>query len=201
MANYIKKSNEAYERNPWENNLALTMKTGNKIRHISKGNSIVDIDTGEVLDETSSMVTRELIDREEFIKIFELGLTGMFDLSLTARDMFKLVLKIYLEQKMEGKRVYLSDRSIKDGGYLKSRTTKRNALNQLIQAGFIARVTEEPNWYWINPQMFYKGNRMTIIKDYAVIGTSEGDRLTRVIEGKEDTRNKEIKEEQQELPL
>jgi len=52
-----------------------------------------------------------------------------------------------------------------------------NALNQLLEKGFLARVTEEKNLFWVNPNMFFKGDRMRMIQEYAIEGTASGDQM------------------------
>lgn len=44
-------------------------------------------------------------------------------------------------------------------------------MNELMKKRFIAKVERQFGWYWINPNMFFKGDRMVLMQDIAVKGT------------------------------
>lgn len=195
MSKYVTRVNESFESNPWVDSLATTIKKGNQITAMGRSSRVVDSATGEVSDSEIAMVSKKVVDKEEFIKIFEGGISNIFDLTKSARDLFRAVLQMYLNQKMAGEKIYVSDVTLKEVGYAKARSTKNNALNQLLKAGFIAKIKGEQNWYWVNPNMFYKGNRITLINQLAVEGTAEGEQL------KEEQADLEAKSQQTQLPF
>lgn len=179
---YVTKASDEFRTNPWIQDLSMTIVKGNQITAMGKSKRVIDATTGEVLDTEIAMVSKKVVDKEEFVKLFEGGISNIFELSKTAQDMFRAVLSIYLDSKMLADRVYVSEMTLKDVGYERSKATRTNALNQLLNKGFIARVKGELNWYWVNPNMFYKGNRITLVEQYAIAGTSEGDEMKLEIE-------------------
>ena len=46
-----------------------------------------------------------------------------------------------------------------------SKASYYNAMRELIQKGFIAESTN-PNLYWINPALFFNGDRVRFVKEY-----------------------------------
>jgi len=181
---------------PWVNELAATIVTGNKLQTVSaKGYDIIDHSTGELSNLQAIQATRRVIDKTEFVKVYSSGIVAMFDLSKSAQDMFKVIMTMYLDQKHKPDSLFINEDSLADYGYKKSRTTRTGALNQLIASQFVAPHAKRKGIYFINPNMFYKGDRMTIVNEYAVAGTSAGAAL------KEDIAKVEREENQIGLPF
>ncbi|MEA1990566.1 MAG: hypothetical protein U9N57_15340 [Pseudomonadota bacterium] len=176
---YIKREVPAQSQNPWADNLALTMKKGEKITAIGKNHAMVDVRTGEVMEQEIAMVSKKLVDREEFVKLFEGGISNIFDLPKGPKDLFRAILKVYLEQKMTPEQVYFNLDSLMDFGYERKKMTYLQSLNILVNKGFLAEVANRPGWFWVNPSMFFKGDRIRIVQDYAVAGTVSGDKLVK----------------------
>ena len=177
QSGYVKKPDEAFDENPWRRDLAYTMKRGSKIVSMGRSKKLIDINTGEVQDQDVAMVTKRVVDQDEFIKIFEGGISHLFSLSKTAQELFQVVLTIYLDGKFSGERIYLSPKSLSDAGYTRTRATMTNGLNQLLEKRFLARVKDEKHLFWVNPNMFFKGDRMRLIQDFAIEGTPAAKQL------------------------
>ena len=170
-----------YESNPWVRDLSLTIKTKNKITAIGRNMIVANSETGEIVDEHIALVNKKLVDREEFVKIFGGAISGMFDLTKTAQEMFKVVLEIYIAQDFMPDRIYLSENMLKQHGYAKTKTTRQNAINQLLEKRFLALMANEPNWYWVNPNMIFKGDRLTLVQEFAVKGTPSAAQLEKEV--------------------
>jgi len=170
---YIKKLVEPSHKNPWALELADTMQTRNSTVAVGRANAVMDTLTGELTEKIAVVAIKKKVDRAEFIKVFEGGISHIFDLNKSAKDLFQAILKIYLDQKMRGEQVYLSPALFKEAGYAKTKQTRTQALNTLLNLGFLREVEEMPHQFWVNPNMFYKGNRLQIFQDYAVEGTPE----------------------------
>jgi len=179
---YVTRKSEAYKVNPWSGDLAATIATKNKITGIGKADALINLETGEISSSASIAMTKlQTVDKQEFVKIFEGGISSIFELSKAARDLFQSMLQIYIDQKFQADRVYLSTAALTDVGYTRSRVTKNNALNQLLDLDFIAQVKDDKAWFWINPSMFFKGDRMRLVREFAVSGTADGDALQKKI--------------------
>jgi len=183
---YVTRKNESYKVNPWSGDLAATIATKNKITGIGKANALINLETGEISSSASIAMTKlQTVDKQEFVKIFEGGISSIFELSKAARDLFQSMLQIYIDQKFQADRVYLSTAALEDVGYTRSRVTKNNALNQLLDLDFIAQVKNDKAWFWVNPSMFFKGDRMVMVREFAVNGTADGDALGKKIKSLE----------------
>lgn len=177
-SNYVKRDKPAYRENPFISELVTSSISKNKYSTVSaSARKIVDESTGELTDMDAVQVTRQAVERNEFVKIFATGITSMFSLSKASQDVFKLILSIYLEQKNTPLQIYVNEDVLSEMGYKRKKATRIKAFNELINLNFIAQVASRPNLYWINPNMFYKGNRLTVINQYALKGTPEGDKL------------------------
>ncbi len=189
---YIKRESKASKSNPWAQSLSQVIKRGNKLTGVGKVQNMVDTRTGEITTDTVAMFSRKVIDRTEFVKIFEGGISNLFDLNKSAKDLFRAVLTIYLEQKNSAERVYLHQAVLEEVGYKRSRQTYIQALNTLLNKEFLASVEGQPNMYWMNPNFFYKGDRMTIVQDYAIKGTKSGDDMSKEMK-KLESESKQMK--------
>jgi len=156
---YVKREIEAQSKNPWADDLAITLKSKEKITAIGKSSSVVDTRTGEVLENTVAMVSKKLVDKEEFVKIFEGGIFHIFGLKKSSKDLFQMILRLYLRQAMTPEMVYF------------------NLKMELINKGFLAEVKNRSGWFWVNPNMFFKGDRLKIIQDVAIRGTASAEKI------------------------
>jgi len=169
--------------NPWMQELSTTITKGRKFKSVSAhGQQVIDVATGELTGIDAVQVTREVVDKDTFVKIFAGGISAMFDLNKAAQDLFKAVLKIYAAQTNQPLQIYINEASLEEVGYTRAKATRIRAINELINSEFIAEVKGMPNMFWTNPNIFYKGNRMTAIKQYAIKGTAEGDAMQHQIE-------------------
>jgi hypothetical protein len=169
--------------NPWMQELSTTITKGRKFKSVSAhGQQVIDVATGELTGIDAVQVTREVVDKDTFVKIFAGGISAMFDLNKAAQDLFKAVLKIYAAQTNQPLQIYINEASLEEVGYTRAKATRIRAINELINSEFIAEVKGMPNMFWTNPNIFYKGNRMTAIKQYAIKGTAEGDAMQHQID-------------------
>jgi hypothetical protein len=113
----------------------------------------------------------EIIEKDdaEFVKVFADGVKAAFGLSRTAYKVFQLVLVKYQEEPMVGgyaDSVYLAwfdgGLSGKDVGM--SDRTFQTGLRELLSKNFLA--PRLPNVFWVNPSLFFKGNRVLFVKEY-----------------------------------
>jgi len=155
-----------------------SMKVKNKtIGRVSEGEGIgsfvtqrtglVDKQTGEILpDAAIIMNVRKRVDAEHFIKIYSSGLTAIFDLSTTAQKVLRAMLIIYNEESM-GDELYITHPLAKSqAGYPHQKAAWRSGLNELLFREFLMPSTRGGGWYWLNPVLFYRGDRMVIVNDY-----------------------------------
>lgn len=115
------------------------------------------------------IVKEEELDDLHFVKVFTAGIRAAFDLTLTGSRVFQAILDVYQKEPMSGgfaDSIYLH---FFDGGLsgikigLSDRTFRRG-LVELLERGFIYPRGE--SLYWVNPNLFFRGNRATFISSY-----------------------------------
>lgn len=134
----------------------------------SGARDLVDVETGE-LSGVSAIYTIEERDDAGFVKVFADGVKLAFGLTGTAARVFQVVLAIYESTPMRGGYVDSIYLAWFDGGLAgrdvgMSDRTFHNGLKELLQKGFL--YPKAPNLYWVNPALFFKGDRVAFVKEY-----------------------------------
>ena len=172
---YVSKEHVIASReNPWAGDLAHTIKKGGRVSAFATthSHSLVDTNTGELSSDMAVIGVRKVVDKEEFIKFFGAGIDEVFELAKGAKDLFRIILKAYLDAKHQPDQLYISYVVVVDDyGYDKTRTTYNNSLNELCIKGFLAPVESRDGLFWVNPNLFYKGDRIRLVKDYVLKGS------------------------------
>lgn len=203
MTKMTKKSSDYYvskkdltptKINPWSRELVHTMKKGAKITGFAAArHDIVNSETGEVVGDVGAVVgTRKIVDKEEFVKFFGAGLVEAFSLSKGAQDVFKTILHAYLEANtLIGRpdQIYITHEVAKeDLGYSRSKTTFTSGINELCLKEFMNPVDGRDGFYWLNPNLFYKGDRMRIVREFVLDG-SESHQQIKALENQPEKEN------------
>lgn len=141
---------------------------GDKAGWITKNMGLVNRETGEVLDDQVCITLRQKIDAESFIKFYGNGLAAVFNLSKRAQEVLSYLLKSYNEEDLSGTNdlVYFSFTEAERQGYNRQRQTWRSAMNELIYQEFMVPATKGTDWFWINPTLFYRGDRLVIVNQF-----------------------------------
>jgi len=136
----------------------------------ARSKDLVDPLTGEITAVTTVHIVEDR-DDAEFVKVFSDGVKAAFNLSRTAHRVFQAVLDEYQNTPMTkgyADSIYLH---FFDGG-LSGRSitppmsdkTFQRGLKELLDKDFLA--PKSPNLYWVNPALFFKGDRVAFIKEY-----------------------------------
>lgn len=139
-----------------------------RVRSGLKSKELIDGDTGE-LQATSVIHLVEEKDDEHFVKIFAAGVAASYELKRTASRVFQAILHEYEKAPMTGgyaDTVYLAwfDNGLSGQDIGMSEKTFQRGLKELLELKFIA--PRSPNQYWVNPTLFFKGDRAVFIKEY-----------------------------------
>lgn len=144
------------------------------VRAIGTG-SMVDTITGEIVAGTA-IVVRKKVDDEHFVKVFAEGVKASFDLSPSGFKVFQIVLKAAQTGAFGADSIYLYFmNAVQDPDFPISQPTFHRGLKELIEKRFVAASTQ-PNIYWINPHLFFKGDRVAFVTEY--IRRPKGERST-----------------------
>lgn len=138
------------------------------VRTRSTPSDLLDPETGEVTAATM-IHTVETVDEEHFVKVFVEGTRLAFDLSRTASRTFQAILEAYQKEKMSGGYVesvqlYWFGDGLNGEAVNMSEKTFQRGLKELIQKNFLS--PKIPNVFWVNPNLFFRGNRVAFMKEY-----------------------------------
>jgi len=129
---------------------------------------LVDGQSGELV---AASVIHQIQDKDsdEFVKVFAAGIAAAYELGRTAQRVFQSVLHEYERTPMHGgfaDSVYLAwfDDGLCGRSIGMSEKTFNRGLRELLDKGFIAART--PGVYWVNPSLFFKGDRVMFVKEY-----------------------------------
>ena len=126
---------------------------------------MMDTSTGRVLAGTA-VVVRKTVDDEHFVKVFAEGVKASFDLSPSGFKVFQLVLKSAQTGAFGADSIYLYFMdAVEDPDLPISQQTFHRGLKELLTKRFIA-ASNRPNIYWINPHLFFKGDRVAFVTEY-----------------------------------
>lgn len=136
---------------------------------------LMDPSTG-LISGVATIHTIEEKDDEEFVKVFAAGVKAIYELSRTASRVFQAILEIYQAEPMNGgfaDSVYLAwfDGGLSGKSIGMSDDTFSRGLKELLSKGFIS--PKGPNLFWVNPSLFFKGNRVMFLKEYRRKSTSK----------------------------
>ena len=155
---------------PHENPLLKGTVVRSRDRHVSAGmkTDLIDSNTGEVMA-VSSIHRVKQVDDAEFVKVFAEGVKAMYGLKKTGMRVFQAILGEYQDTKMNGGYADAIYINWFDGGLCgkdigMSERTFHNGLKELLLNDFLA--PRSPNLYWVNPALFFKGDRVAFIKEY-----------------------------------
>lgn len=133
-----------------------------------KTEQLINPTTGEVAG-VSAIRQIEEKDDVEFVKVFSDGVKATFGLSRTAARVFQIILDLYQKTPMVGGYadsvdVYWFGDGVSGVDAGMSERTFQRGLKELLTQRFLWPKT--PNSFWVNPALFFKGNRVMFIKEY-----------------------------------
>lgn len=162
---------------PNENPLAEMANVKTKTRFVRTGQAsqLANIETGEITH-TSMLHEINLVDEAHFVKLFAAGVIAMFALTRTAQKVFNLLLKRYQTEKMSNGyadcvELFWFDNKLDGEAIGITEQTFKKGLRELIDKQFLyPRITHS---YWINPNLFFKGDRVMFVREYRKTKTIE----------------------------
>jgi hypothetical protein len=152
------------EKNPFMSNLLVPKKKKTQFIGImddlnESSKVIVDTETAEIEPIVIGMTVE--VDKQEFVKIYTGQLGMLFDLSKTALK----VLSFIWEAQEFGDVIILNIESCLKFTGFKHKNSVNWGLTELMEAEIIAK-GPVANVYYTNPAIFYKGDRLVLIKEY-----------------------------------
>jgi hypothetical protein len=155
------------------------LETKRRYVRAGRGRDLLDPLTGEV-SAIATVYTVEERDDEQFVKVFADGVKAAFGLTKTAHRVFQAILDEYQSTPMSkgyADSIYLHfmDDGLSGLNLQMSEKTFQRGLKELLAKSFIAPKT--PSVYWVNPALFFKGDRVAFVKEYRRRKVTEQDDL------------------------
>ncbi len=148
--------------NPFLQKLMVPVKSKNQAVATSKNDIIINTITGEHKEEALFLASKKNVDAEEFVKIFQGSMGAIFGLSKAAQRVFNYVFSTI--RPSQDTLLFRVDDCKQTTGY-NSIQTIYSGLAELLDNEFIAK-SDITNVFYINPQIFYKGDRLIILREY-----------------------------------
>lgn len=157
-------------QNPFMKNGSEIHTRHKTVRTRSTPNDLLNPETGEVVASSVIHVIEER-DEEHFVKVFAEGVRAAFDLSRTGYRVFQAVLTEYQKAKMTGGysdslTLYFFDDGLNGDKIDMSEKSFQRGLKEILAKGFLS--PKVPNQYWVNPALFFKGDRVAFLREYRV---------------------------------
>ncbi len=146
----------------------MEVKTKRRVVRSGKAEEVVNTSTGEVRGLSVVHVIEER-DDAEFVKVFATGVAAAYDLNSTARRVFQAILDEYQQEPMvkgfaQDVTLFWHGNGLNGRDSDMSEKTFQRGLKLLISAGFLS--PRMPSVYWINPALFFKGDRVAFVREY-----------------------------------
>lgn len=156
-----------YNHNPSVEDLSLQTRNKRVFIQNNKALIITDARTGEQMTANAgaTFVRPEIVDTEQFIKIYTSGVAQLAELSGAGHKMFSTIYKIMLNAP-NNDRLHIE---YNDLTYKKlwqyTQKTFISGINDLLKNNIIFQ-TISPNVFFINVKFFFNGDRINIVKSY-----------------------------------
>ena len=153
------------EVNPFLVGMTLQTKT-KKVN--AKTEEVFDGDGNPVDNEAREISHIKYVDRAKFVKVLNAAYREAFGLSSKGQRLFWLLVE-ELSQNHGRDFVYLNYRrefTISGGKVKLPKTSFYDGLKELQNAEFIRPKVEGKGYYWINPNLFWNGDRVKLATTY-----------------------------------
>lgn len=148
-----------YETNPLVKPREMVMKE--RTVKVGSARELLDTETG-VVTNVNAIYQRKIVDSEKFAKIYLDGVARTFGLTKTAQRVFQIILQVCEKDTDSLWLNFMLATKLDDK--LQERTYHRGLL-ELLKCGFLA-YSDVPNKFWINPHLFFNGDRVKFITEY-----------------------------------
>lgn len=155
-----------HKENPFLASAITTIKTRKKRLTVAQGGTIIDNETGEATAETVIAQVIE-VDDGNFVKLFTKDIKNFFDLTPAGLKTFGLVLNVVQTEGINRDKIFIHNQDEQLKNFNLSRAVFFRGIDELIKKKFLAK-TVIPNWYFINPNLFFNGDRAKFIKEYRI---------------------------------
>ena len=159
----------AHKHNPFIK--SVVYQKGVKRTVVKGGKAIFDEKTGQI-EGIAEVVQRIDVDADKFVKLYTADLKRFFSLTPTAQKMLRLVLE-QVQAAPNADLITLNvplaiDYAERAGEKPPARQTFYKVVEEMVDKGFLARSALHLEQYFINPAIFFNGDRVRLVKEYQI---------------------------------
>lgn len=155
-----------FRKNPFVDKTVI--KTRAKRLTVARGSTLIDLETGEIEGMTEvAQIFR--VDEERFIKVYTSQIKAFFELGQGAYKLMQIVFAITQTMPPHTDRIYMNPETLPENLPGISSSAFYRALAELLEKEFLARVESDKHWYFINPALFFNGDRVRFITEFRKI--------------------------------
>lgn len=166
MEQKIKRGKAIYKKNPSVGDALATMRTGVKRISNRKGQEMIlsNSHTGEVVTGVDIGFHEKVkVDKTEFVKLYIKGVSAFTGLQKAGARVLEMVIS-ESNQNIGKDKLYLSQARALEIFEIPKATYNRG-INELIEREILFN-SAETNWYFINVNYMFNGDRLAFLKTY-----------------------------------
>lgn len=156
---------ERHKENPFWQPTEVTV--GHRHIRVAGGRHVSE--EGESVQHSGVHIVTE-VDKEEFVKLYTKNMRIFFDLKPATQKVLQAVLDA-VQKAPNADCIYLHwfgvEEYVEANGTKLSKASFHNAMKELLTKKFIAEALE-PHKFWINPHLFFNGDRMSFVREYRI---------------------------------
>lgn len=158
-----------YVTNPSLDTVVLNTRTKKVFAKNNEALYITNAQTGEQTPATggAAFVREELVDTEQFIKLYAEGVKHIANLSAAGFKIFQLVYLLMLENPNNDRLIIDFHELVAIQKFDQSQKTFIRGINELLEKTIIYQ-SMTPSVYFLNMNLFFNGDRITRIQTYKI---------------------------------
>tara|TARA_R110002020_G_scaffold113252_6_gene260595 strand:+ start:8108 stop:8716 length:609 start_codon:yes stop_codon:yes gene_type:complete len=167
------KSTPYHTENPFMKSVIIEMDSNTQV--LAAGDN-----SGQRINKNDAVIWKNKVikDKRKFIKLYHNGLKDFFGLNRCEMDLLKFIMhRIRKDQD----KVAFTYKILKEESDFSGDSSIARTLLGLITKGIIARA-ETDGIYYINPNIFFNGDRVAFVKSYIMENVKSKDSSTNTIE-------------------
>jgi hypothetical protein len=156
-----------YVTNPSLDTVILNTRTRKVFTKNNEALYITNVGTGEQTPATGGamFLKEELVDTEQFIKLYAAGIKHITNLSTAGFKIFQLVYLLMLESPNNDRLIIDFHELVAIKKFDQSQKTFIRGINELLEKELIYQ-SMTPSVYFLNMNLFFNGDRITRIQSY-----------------------------------
>lgn len=156
-----------YLTNPSLDTVVLNTRTKKVFAKNNEALYITNVETGEHTPATggAAFVKEELVDTEQFIKLYAAGVKHIANLTAAGFKIFQLIYLLMLESPNSDRLIIDFHELTAIGKFDQSQKTFIRGINELLEKTIIYQ-SMTPSVYFLNMSLFFNGDRITSIQTY-----------------------------------